>query len=284
MPAFYNQATLTYNDIITTSNIVRGDVVDTISISKSAISASFTTGGLITYSVSLVNCGENAQTGLAVSDDLGAYAHGCNSLTPLSYVAGSLRCYCNGVLQSAPTVTAGPPMIISGLSVPAGGSMLLIYSVRANQYAPLGLDAQITSRSILSGPCVSAPLTASACVPAQSGPNLAITKHVCPSTVIACDPLTYTIVIQNSGNCEASAEDNVTISDVFDPILNITQVRLDGELLTPSTHYAYDDSTGEFVTAPGLITVPAASCSQDMNTGAWTISPGTAVLTITGYI
>ena len=38
---------------------------------------------------------------------------------PLAYVAGTMRYYVTGVLQTTPTVEAGPPLVISGLTVGA---------------------------------------------------------------------------------------------------------------------------------------------------------------------
>lgn len=53
-----------------------------------------------------------------------------------AYTENSLRYYINGVLQAAPTVTAGPPLVISGISVPAGGNALLVYEAAVTAYAP----------------------------------------------------------------------------------------------------------------------------------------------------
>ena len=77
----------------------------------------------ITYVISLRNAGAAAWTGLTVSDNLGAYAFGTPAETvyPLEYIAPSIQYYSNGILQAKPTVTAGPPLVISGISVPAGG-------------------------------------------------------------------------------------------------------------------------------------------------------------------
>lgn len=51
-----------------------------------------------------------------------------------------------------------------------------------------------------------------------------------------------------------------------------------------ASNYTYDPATGLFLTVPAAITVPAASAVQDPETGAWTVTPGSATLQITGTI
>jgi uncharacterized repeat protein (TIGR01451 family) len=96
--------------------------------------------------------------------------------------------------------------------------------------------------------------------------------------------LTYTFVIQNSGNLDADAADNVTITDTFNPILNGLTVTLNGTALAEGIGYTYNDVTGVFTTVPGIITVPAATYVQDPITGVITTTPGVSVLTVTGTI
>ena len=95
--------------------------------------------------------------------------------------------------------------------------------------------------------------------------------------------MTYTFTIQNTGNTEAVATDNVVITDVFDPILTDITVTLNGAIL-PAASYSYDDTTGVFSTNPGVITVPAATYTQDPVTGEIVITPGITVVTVTGTV
>ena len=71
---------------------------------------------------------------------------------------------------------------------------------------------------------------------------------------------------------------------LFDPILKDISVSLDGRPLAQGSGYSYNQSSGQFDTLPGVITVPAASYAQTASTGDWTVSPGEAVLTVTGTI
>ena len=67
--------------------------------------------------IQIMNSGTVAFSGLTITDNLGEYTFGTGTLVPLDYVNGSVRYYINGVLQTQPTATAGPPLVISGITV-----------------------------------------------------------------------------------------------------------------------------------------------------------------------
>ena len=48
--------------------------------------------------------------------------------------------------------------------------------------------------------------------------------------------------------------------------------------------YSYDETTGVFATTAGAITVPAATYTQNAQTGEWTIVPGTSTLVVSGTV
>ena len=125
---------------------------------------------------------------------------------------------------------------------------------------------------------------ATATVTAASQPQLTISKSICPAAVAENGRLTYTFVIQNSGSQPATAEDSVVIRDLFDPILEGLTVTFDGAPWVAGTNYTYDQTTGQFATVAGQVTVPAATYAQDAATGLWVIQPGTAVLTVSGTV
>ena len=260
MPTFTNKATLSYNGKTTDSNTVTGNYTETLAITKTAVDGSYTDGSRITYAISLVNSGLTSFTGLTITDDLGGYPFNVTeTLYPLTYVDGSLMLYVNGVLQAPPVVTATQPLTISGVNVPAGGNALLIYQADVNAYAPLGVDGSILNTVTATGGGLTEPLVATETVETLDEPNLTISKALCPTQVVENGAITYTFVIQNSGNTAAIATDNVVVSDTFDPILTITSVTLDGAPLAEGTGYTYDEATGEFATVAGVITVPAAT-------------------------
>ena len=127
-------------------------------------------------------------------------------------------------------------------------------------------------------------ITVTETVTAEAGARLTISKSMCPTTVTENGRLTYTFVIENIGNTDAVATDNVAITDTFNPILTGLVVTYDGVVWTEGVNYTYSEVTGEFATIPSQITVPAATYTQDPVTGEWIVEPGVGILTVTGTV
>lgn len=283
MASFTNFATLSYNGGTTNSNIVTGEILEALTAVKTAVSANYSAGDRITYALSLVNTGTAAITDYTVTDNLGGYTVGANTVYPLAYNAGTVRYYINGVLQTAPTVTAGPPLTVTGLTVPAGGSAVLIYETTATPVAPLATGSSITNTATITGGGLTTPITAQATVETANSADLTISKALSPTTVTENGQITYTFVISNTGNTEATATGNVVVTDTFSPILRNIAVTYNGTAWTEGTNYTYNAATGVFTTLAGQITVPAASFTQNTD-GTFTVTPGTATLVITGTV
>ena len=284
MLTFINQAALSYRNRVRYSNLTTGQIADTLTVAKEALTGTYGPGGDVTYVVRLANNGTAPLTDLTLTDDLGGYAFGGGTVYPLSYVADSLRLYVNGALQPAPTVVAGPPLVVSGVTVPAGGNAMVVYEAAVTEYAAPGADGTVTNTVIATGAGLAAPVVAAATVSAQSGPELAIAKGLSPETVGADRQVTYTFTIENRGNAATAPADNVIVTDTFDPVLSNITVTLNGAPLAPAGNYTYDESTGVFSTEAGAVSVPAATFTQDPATGVYTAEPGEAVLTVTGTI
>ena len=283
MATFRNQATLSYTGGTTESNVVTGELVEVISAHKTAVSGSYEPGGKVVYIVSIVNSGATSANGLVLTDNLGKYTVGSQQFVPLAYVPGSVHYLVNGTERPAPTVTAGPPLVITGINIPAGGNAVIIYEATVKGSAPRGPESSIVNTAKISGEGMKT-ITVCARVYAKAAVDLTISKSLCPRTVTGNEEITYTFVIQNSGNLAAVAADGIVVSDKFNPILRNITVTLDGTPLEPQTGYTYNTATGAFATVAGKITVPAATFSQNMTTGDFTVTPGVAVLTVTGTI
>ena len=258
--------------------------MEVLTATKTAADTTYTAGGVKTFVISLVNSSAAALTGLTVTDTLGSYTFSGNTLYPLTYVTGSLLYYVNGALQATPTVTATAPLTVTGVTVPAGGSAMLIYTARVNEYAPLGVEDSITNTATITGGGLTSSVTATETINASPAPQLAISKSISPTMVAENGTLTYTLTLQNRGNTAADAGDELVITDTFDPILKNLTARFNGTLWTQGVHYTYDETTGTFATVVGALTVPAATFTQDAATGVFTVDPGTSELTITGSL
>jgi len=283
MPIFTNKATLSYNGITVDSNTVTGSYTELLTVSKIALPDSYGPESVITYVISLVNAGTTALTGLVVSDDLGGYAFDTTTVYPLTYVEGSLLYLINGTPQTAPAVVDGPPLVFSGINIPAGGNATIIYEAQTNSFAPLAVGETVTNTVTVTGGGLIENLTADETVTVRNAPYLSINKALSPLTVLDNGEIVYTFVISNSGNRATVATDDVVVTDLFDPILDISSVTLDGTPLSPTTQYTYNETTGLFETVSGVITVPEATYVQNPD-GSYTVIPGTTTLAVTGII
>lgn len=277
MAQFTNQAQLSYNLGVVNSNVAVGQLLEVLSVTKTALRETYTVGDTVTYAVNLINSGTTAYNGLTLTDDLGGAVN-----TPLAYTPDSVRYFINGVLQPTPTVEAGPPLSISGITVPAGGNTLILYQTVANAFANPQADGSIVNTATVTGAGFT-PLSATETVTAANAPSLSITKSINPVPVAENGRLTYTFLIQNTGNAEAVATDDVSVTDLFDPILSDLTVTFNGAVWEEGVNYTYDEATGLFTTIPSQITVPAATFVQNPD-GSWGVTPGSAVLTVTGTV
>ncbi len=285
MAQFTNQATVSYNGITVNSNIVTGEITQVLSAFKEATTDNYSAGEIVTYVVSIQNSGAVDYTGLVITDNLGEYAFGTDTRVPLTYEGDPILYLVNGQPQATPVVTAGPPLVITGINVPANGNATIIYRARANEFAPLTNGTTILNTVTINGGGLSEDITATNTVTANGGPTLSIFKELTPTTVVENGQILYTFTIQNSGTEAADVTDNVAITDTFSPRLEAPiVVTLDGAVLTETGNYTYDATTGFFATVPGRITVPAATVTQDPVTGAYSVTPGVTVVTVSGTL
>lgn len=285
MATFFNQATLSYGGGVLNSNTTEAELLSGLSITKTAVSATYGQGGSIVYVITVSNMGGAAYNGLTVSDDLGAYTSvGGTTAVPLTYVDGSLLYYLDGTLQPAPTVTAVGNLEISDINLPPDSTATFIYEASVNEFAPVAEGSVITNTASTNGGVGVGVISDSATVAVNVAPVLTIAKAVCPAVVTDNGQVTYTIIVQNLGNTPVVATDNVIISDTFNPILSDISVTLNGAALAEGVGYTYNEATGEFATTDGTVTVPQATYTQDAQTGAITTTPGVAVLTVSGTV
>lgn len=283
MARFTNYATIAYNGGTASSNIVEGEVLETLSITKRALAETYTAGCEVSYIVSLVNSGATDISGVTLTDDLGGYVFDEETLYPLAYTDNSLRYYRNGVLQSSPSVTSSAPLVITGISVPAGGSAIIAYGTTVTDYAPLGVEASVTNTVTATGGALTDSLSADATVNMKTSIELSIRKALSPVTVTENSSLTYTFVIENHGSTAADGSSRIVMSDTFNPVLDNISVTFNGNSWVLGEDYTYDGTTGLFETTEGKITVPAASYTQNAD-GTWTVTPGSATVVVTGTI
>lgn len=284
MAIFSNQATLTYNGNTTNSNVAYGEILDVLTATKTSIENSYTPGETITYVVALRNTGNTALSGLTLTDNLGGYDFNGSTIYPLTYVENSATVFIDGVPQATPPVVSGPPLVISDINIPGNADAVFIYQAQVNEFANPGTGGTIDNTVTITGDGISTLVTATQTVTANSNAMLNITKSITPSQVVDNDRVTYTFIIQNTGNEAVVATDDTAITDTFDPILSNLAVTFEGTPWTQGVQYNYTEATGLFTTVPGQIVIPPATYVQDPVTGAYTATPGTATLVVVGTI
>ena len=283
MATFTNQATLIYNGQSTSSNVTTGELLTGLTLTKTAITDTYRADGRVGYIVTIANAG-GAVTGATLTDDLGAYTVGTATVYPLTYVDGSLLYYQNGAAAVGAVGAGGPPLVITGIDIPAGGNVQLIYEAATNEFTPNAQGSTIVNTATLTGGGIAEPVSDTATVNAREDVALTIAKAICPTVVNDDGTLTYTFIIQNAGNTPVLATDNLVVQDTFNPILNPITVTLDGNALAEGRDYTYAATTGEFATTEGTVTVPAAAYVQHPTTGVYSLTPGVAVITVTGTV
>jgi len=283
MAAFTNQATLSYNGNTINSNTVTGNIIEVLSAAKTSVLDSYVANENITYIISITNSGSTPLSGVSVTDNLGEYTSGSLTLVPLDYIDGSVIYYQNGIVQPAPVVTATQPLTITGITIPANGNAIIVYEVATNSFAPLGEGSTIINEATIAAPGIANPVVVEETVSVATGATLSITKSLSPVNIAENEELTYTFIIQNSGNAPAVATDDIVITDTFNPVLSDLTVTVNGAVVSPAS-YSYNETTGVFSTLPGIITVPAATYTQDPVTGAQIITPGVTTVTVSGTV
>ena len=155
---FSNKAQLVYKGTVTSSNTVTGEIIDTVSVTKSTLGSSYSEGGKMTFIISIANAGNTAYNDITVTDDLGGYQFAGQNVVPLTFESGSARLFSNGQLTApAPLIPQSvSPLVFSGITIPANGNVLIVYEARANSFAPLGAGQSITNTAALTGSDLSA--------------------------------------------------------------------------------------------------------------------------------
>ncbi len=283
MASFTNIATLSYNGNQVNSNVVSGEILEVLAVNKTAIPTTYTQGDTVTYVINLINSSGTALTDLTLSDNLGGYTFETGTVYPLQYVEGSARYFADGAVQTAPTVTAGPPLVFTGINVPANGTASIVYQAIVTNYASPAEDGAVNNTVTVTGSGLTAAQTATAQLTAEQTARLDITKSLSPAVVAENGQLTYTFTIRNFGPTALETSDNASVTDTFNPLLRDISVSYNGAAWQAPADYTYDTATGVFSTVPGRITVPAATYTRNID-GTWNITPGTAVITVTGTI
>ncbi|MCB1888778.1 MAG: IPTL-CTERM sorting domain-containing protein [Rhodocyclaceae bacterium] len=174
-------------------------------ISKSVDDTSLVASQVATYTLTVLNAGDGAASGVTVSDVLPVTADytytGCTTATGTCNEAGGTLTWTPGTLAAGASATATVTMQVA--ASPASGIATL------DNQATVA-DADYCTGGSPPASCTSGTVTVSI----STNPNLSISKSASAVTPAAGDTVTYTLVVSNTGT--GAAEDVV----VRDPILS----------------------------------------------------------------
>lgn len=281
-----NQASVAYRynnrTASAVSNIATAVLNEPLSVEKVSLESVYRAGDDITYVVTVTNSGTSALTGISVTDDLGTYTIGGGTATPLTYVGPAIY-FVDGVYAGNLTPTVGADGISFAIATLGTDSTVqIIYKAVANDTAPLVQGSQITNTVTTTAVGSNAPVSDNNVITVDNYADVTITKAMTPTGVVDGDALTYTFVVSNFGNAEAT---EIVLTDAFDPAPENITVQLNGTVV-PATDYTYENGVLTLPISPAstVLTLPPATITQDTTTGVVSIEPSTLTITVTGVI
>ena len=283
-----NQASLNYQYNGQTgsafSNIATAMLTEALSVEKVSIEDVYRFGETLTYSVSVFNSSASTLTNVVVADNLGSYNVGGNTVTPLTYVGNAIL-FINGAFAGniVPTSVEDDSVTFTLPTLAPNSRAQILYKTIVNASAPLADGGTITNTaSVFSGGTSVPPVTDSNTVRVDNYADVTITKNMTPSSVSDGETLTYTFVISNYGNTEAT---DIVLTDAFEPAPENIVVQVGGQTLAESD-YSY---VGGVLTLPGAgseysLSLPAATITQDPAPGEVSVVPSSLTVTVVGTI
>lgn len=280
-----NQASIAFNYGTATgtavSNIATATLLDPLAVDKRALGETYRAGDAVTYVLSVQNNGTTTLSGVTLTDDLGSYTVGGNTVTPLTYLEGALL-YVDGlfVREITGTVSANAVTFVIDSLAP-GSNANIVYNAVVNGFAPITAGSTITNTVSVTAAGIVTPVTASETIAVAEYADVQIEKSMSPDPVSDGDMLTYTFTITNYGNTDAT---NVVLTDAFNPAPTNITVSVEGDVIPPED-YTYTGGVLTLPTGTGTtLTVPAATVTTDPATGEVTAIPGTLFITVMGTI
>ena len=263
------------------SNIAQIDLNTSVTFTKSAIGTGYSDGATVTYIITVSNTSSTALSELSITDDLGTFAFGESTLTPLTYVGPAVLLVDGQDASANLTVDPSNPasLVFTVPALAASTTANIIYTARINEFAPLELGSTVTNTAALTSDSSCADGTATATVTVEPTADVSVLKQMSPNPVVCGDTVTYTIRVYNYGNSPA---EDVVLTDAFEPAPTDITVTRNGVALV-ATDYTYENG---LLTVPsvGGDTVPAATFTRDSVTGEVIVSPGIVEYVITGTV
>lgn len=282
-----NQATLTYqygqSMGTASSNIATATLQGPLTVTKNSLFTDYREGEDLTYILTFTNASSAAMTNVSVVDNLATYTTDDSvEVTPLTYT-GPAYLYINGVFSAELTPDVDDDSVTFTVpALAAGANAMILYKATVNEYALLEMGSELTNTTVFRAEGITETASAEHTIPVEEYADIRIIKTMSPSVITDGNVMTYTFTLYNYGNTEAT---DVVLSDAFSPVPTNITVTVNGTPVN-ATDYTYINGV---LTLPGegaelTLSVPAATFTQDEETGAVTVSPGITTIVVTGTI
>ncbi len=274
-----NSATLTYNSGDNTgsaaSNVVSTSLLDSYSITAEKYTAndSFRPSENITYLVTVTNTGTQPLYSVEVTDNLGGAG------APLAYVANSALVIDGGVVIAVTPTSTNPLVIPLVNALQSGESVTVVYVAQVSAAIADTVETITNTATASATQCSTAGTVTSeptsVTITREDFAQVDIVKSVDKAVISSGDTLTYTFVIENSGNIPAT---NVVITDTLPEgfVINSIESEVDGVVTVYDAMDYTVDANNTLILPVGekTITVPARDESGN----------GVVTVTITGTV
>jgi uncharacterized repeat protein (TIGR01451 family) len=296
MATINNQATLSYvsggSTLEVSSNTASITLQGPLTIAKRSLESSYQLNNTVVYTVEFKNTSSAALNNVTVKDDLGTYEVTNQSttikVTPLTYVGPAQR-FENGTFVGnvTATVDASKQFVTFTIgTIAAGASEILQYKVETNDYAKGAVGSTIKNTASVTATGVNSPVTDDYILTVGNYADVTIEKSMSPDPIMDGSTISYTFVLKNYGNTEAT---DVTLKDTFAPAPTIDPTKdhtyVDG---VQKDEQDYNPATGKYefpgVASTYQLTVPAATISQDLTTGFVSVVPGVRTVRVDATI
>lgn len=272
-----NQASVSFEydgapaPITNDSNVVSAVINDEYSfdLELTSSSTSYRPGETITYFVKITNTGSAGLSNINISDDMAGGV--------IDYIAGTAQMIYNDNITALAPSSTNPLVLTLPMTLPAGESVIVTYNTDVDEF----LTARVTE--IINTVTVTAAAgtgtvskTASLTLTIEDYADVLIEKFQSADNVNNNGTITYTLVLTNKGNLDAT---NVVVTDQLPTQFSITSIISDNN----GSAHTYSASEYE-LSDTNVLTLPNASgtpivVSADDGTGN-----NITTITITGTL
>ena len=261
------------------SNIATTSLAENVSLSaeKTSNNSSWRPSENITYIIKVSNDGTDPLYGVSIQDNLGG-----GTTRPLTYIADSARMFRNDTLSEITPTNTAPLTFVIPDTLEAGEVIIFTYVAKVRADVDMELDEinnEVTvagHETSIAGETVTVDPAPTLTIPKADYADVRITKSVDKDNVVTGDTLTYTFLLENSGNIDAT---NIVIRDNLPLNFTVNEISssTNGVITTyETTDYSLDDQNKLILptSTTKTISVPARTATGN----------GTTTVTISGII